>query len=266
MPRGAVAVAAAAVLGAALAGCASSGGGGSTSSPGTTATPSEQASATVTVFAAASLTDAFDELGTRFEQRHPSVEVVVNTGGSSALAQQVVEGAPADVFSSAAEPPMQLLVDAGLAADPVVFATNTLQLVVPAGNPAGVTGLEDLEREELRVALCDESVPCGAASVELFAQEAVKPAPDTLESDVRAVLTKVSLGEVDVGVVYRTDVLAAGDAVEGIEVPDAASVVNRYPIATLTDAADPDAAADFVEFVIGDEGRAVLAAAGFGAP
>lgn len=266
MPRGAVAVAAAAVLGVALAGCASSGGAGSSAGPGTSTTPSEQASATVTVFAAASLTDAFDELGTRFEQRHPSIEVVVNAGGSSALAQQVVEGAPADVFASAAEPPMQLLVDAGLAADPLVFATNTLQLVVPTGNPAGVTGLEDLEREELRVALCDESVPCGAASVELFAQGAVEPVPDTLESDVRAVLTKVSLGEVDVGVVYRTDVLAAGDTVEGIEVPDAASVVNRYPIAALTDAADPDAAAAFVDFVIGEEGRAVLAAAGFGAP
>lgn len=265
MPRSAVAVAAA-LLGVALAGCSPSGDAGAASSPGTPTTPSDRAPATLTVFAAASLTDVFDELAARFEQRHPSVEVVVNAGGSAALAQQVVEGAPADVFASAAEPPMQVLVEAGLAVDPVVFATNTLQLVAPVGNPAGVTGLEDLERDDLRVALCDESVPCGAASVKLFAQGTVEPVPDTLESDVRAVLTKVVLGEVDVGVVYRTDVLAAGDAVEGIEVPGAASVVNRYPVTALTDAADPDVAEEFVAFVTGDEGRGVLGAAGFGAP
>ena len=245
----------------ALAGCATKAG----SQPDASA-PTDAAAATVTVFAAASLTEAFDELAERFEAEHPLVEVVLNSGGSAALAQQIVEGAPADVFASAAQPPMQTVIDAGLARDAVVFATNTLELVVPAGNPGGVTGLDDLARPELRVALCDVTVPCGAASEALLARQGVAASADTLESDVKAVLTKVVLGEVDAALVYRTDVIAAGGAVEGIEVPGAASVVNRYPIAAMTDAADPDVAADFVSFVTGSDGRAVLATAGFGAP
>ena len=220
----------------------------------------------ITVFAAASLTEAFDALAEDFEAEHPNVDVVLSYGGSAALAQQIVEGAPVDVFASAAEPPMLTVVDAGLAGDPVVFATNTLELVVPAGNPAGVTGVDALADAELRIALCDASVPCGAASAKLLEQEGDTAAPDTLESDVKAVLTKVSLGEVDAALVYRTDVIAAGDEVEGIEVPGAASVVNRYPIAALSDAADAGTAADFVAFVTGAQGRAVLDDAGFGAP
>ena len=245
----------------ALAGCATKAG----SQPDAPA-PTDAAAATVTVFAAASLTEAFDELAERFESTHPNVEVVLNSGGSAALAQQIVEGAPADVFASATEPPMQTVIDAGLASDAVVFATNTLELVVPAGNRGGVTGLEDLARPELRVALCDVTVPCGAASEALLARQGVAASADTLESDVKAVLTKVVLGEVDAALVYRTDVIAAGGAVEGIEVPGAASVVNRYPIAAMADAADPDVAADFVAFVTGADGRAVLAGAGFGTP
>ena len=248
-----------------LAGCASTGAGGATSSTASSDAATD-AESTLTVFAAASLTEAFDELAATFEAEHPSVDVTLSFGGSAALAQQVVEGAPVDVFASAAEPPMQAVVDAGLAADPVVFATNTLELVVPTGNPAGVTGLDDLADADLRIALCDASVPCGAASAKLLEQEGVVAAPDTLESDVKAVLTKVSLGEVDAALVYRTDVIAAGDEVEGIEVPGAGSVVNRYPIAALTEADDADAAADFVAFVTGDAGRAVLAEAGFGKP
>ena len=260
MPRAAATSLAALVL----AGCASAGAGGA--SPSTTPSEADVEPTTLTVFAAASLTEAFDELAGRFESEHPSVRVTLSYGGSAALAQQVAEGAPVDVFASAAEPPMQTVVDAGLATDPMVFATNTLELVVPAGNPAAVTGLADLADADLRVALCDASVPCGAASVKLLEQAGVVAAPDTLESDVKAVLTKVALGEVDAALVYRTDVIAAGDQVEGIEVPGAASVVNRYPIAALTEAGDADTAADFVAFVTGDAGRAVLAEAGFGRP
>ncbi|WP_448006381.1 molybdate ABC transporter substrate-binding protein [Agromyces bauzanensis] len=227
---------------------------------------SDAAPATVTVFAAASLMHVFDTLAERFEATHPGVDVVLSSGGSGALAQQIVAGAPADVFASAAEAPMQTVVDAGLAEAPVVFATNTLELVVPAGNPAGVSGLDDLARVELRIALCDASVPCGAASVELLARQGVTAAPDTLEADVTSVLTKVVLGEVDAALVYRTDVIAAGGAVEGIDAPGAASVVNRYPIAVMADAASPDEAAEFVAFVAGVEGRAGLDAAGFGEP
>jgi molybdate transport system substrate-binding protein len=246
-----------------LAGCASS-GGSAASSP--SPNEADAAPTMVTVFAAASLTEAFDTLATRFEAEHPNVDVVLSFGGSAGLAQQVVEGAPVDVFASAAPPPMRALADAGLAVDPVVFATNTLELAVPAGNPAGITGLGDLANPDLRIALCDPSVPCGAASEELLAQDGVTASPDTLESDVKAVLTKVSLGEVDAALVYRTDVLSAGDEVEGIELPGAASVVNRYPIAALAEAADAETAADFVAFVTGAAGRQVLAEAGFGAP
>ncbi|MBM7506071.1 molybdate ABC transporter substrate-binding protein [Agromyces aurantiacus] len=262
MPRRAAALLAA-TLGVALAGCAPVADGAGSPATGDSS-GSDQVS--LTVFAAASLTEAFDELAARFEERTPAVDVRLSFGGSSALAQQLVEGAPADVFAAAAEAPMQTLVDAGLVEEPVVFATNTLELVVPAGDPAGVEGLADLARDELRIALCDPSVPCGAASDELLRAEGVEAAPDTLESDVKAVLTKVSLGEVDAALVYRTDVLAAGDAVEGIEVPAAASVVNRYPIAAVTGSAAADAAAAFVAFVTGDEGRQVLDGAGFGAP
>ena len=246
-----------------IAGCASP-DGTPASSPSTSSVGDRPV--VLTVFAAASLTEAFDELATRFEQEHPEVEVVLNYGGSGTLAQQIAQGAPVDVFASAALAPMQDVVDEGLADEAVVFATNTLELVVPAGNPAAVTGLGDLARAELRVALCDESVPCGAASAALLDQEGVAAAPDTLETDVKAVLTKVSLGEVDAALVYRTDVLAAGDAVEGIEVAGAASVVNEYPIATLADAAGSGVAHDFVAFVTAADGRGVLADAGFGPP
>lgn len=266
MPRraGAVVIAAAGVTALALSGCASPGAGAAdaaSSAPSAAAEP-----ATVTVFAAASLTEAFDTLAEQFEREHPSVDVVTSYGGSAALAQQIVEGAPVDVFASAAEPPMRTVVDAGLAVDPVVFATNTLELVVPAGNPAGVAGIGDLADTDLRIALCDASVPCGAASAKLLEQEGVSAAPDTLESDVKAVLTKVSLGEIDAALVYRTDVIAAGDRVEGIEVPGAASVVNNYPIVALAEVRAADAAAAFVAFVTGGDGRAVLAEAGFGGP
>jgi len=279
MPRAAVPALGLAVFAAlAFGGCAAGGGsagGGSaadgsdasaSTNPDTDATPT-----TLTVFAAASLTEAFDALAADFEAQHPDLDVALSYGGSAALAQQIVEGAPVDVFASAAQPQMRVVVEAGLAEDPVVFATNTLELVVPAGNPAAVTELADLADPDLRIALCDPTVPCGAASDALLAEEGVTASPDTLESDVKAVLTKVVLGEVDAALVYRTDARAAGDAVEGIDVPGAASVVNRYPIAAVGAAADrggaqADAAADFVAFVTGPSGQAALADAGFGAP
>jgi molybdate transport system substrate-binding protein len=270
MPRASALAAGLLVLaaGAVLSGCAEGGDPAASASP----TPATDAAPmTLTVFAAASLTEAFDILAGDFEAAHPNVDVALSYGGSAALAQQIVEGAPVDVFASAAEPQMQVVVDAGLATGPIVFATNTLELVVPAGNPASIMGLEDLADPDLRIALCDATVPCGAASAELLAQEGVTGSPDTLESDVKAVLTKVLLGEVDAGLVYRTDAVAAGDAIEGIEVPGAASVVNRYPIAAVGGAPDAAAAhtaaaADFVAFVTGEAGRALLADAGFGAP
>jgi len=221
---------------------------------------------TVTVLAAASLTDALDEASAAYMAEHPNVEIVVSYGGSSALAEQIVSGAPADVFFAANEATMQTVVDAGLAVDPDVLLANTLQLVVPAGNPGDVDSLADLADPGLVVALCDPSVPCGSAAAQLLELAGVTASVDTYEDDVRAALTKVALGEVDAALVYRTDVLAAGDAVEGIEVPEAESVVNRYPITLLADAPNREPAQAFIDYLRSAEGREVFARAGFDTP
>ena len=221
---------------------------------------------TVTVFAAASLTESFSEIEKQFEERNPGVDVVLNLGGSSTLAEQIVQGAPADVFAAANPQTMKTVVDASLATEQTIFVTNTLEIVVPAGNPGGVTGLASLARPELAIALCAQEVPCGAATEQAFAAAGLSAAPDTLEQDVKAVLTKVRLGEVDAGIVYRTDVKAAGGDVVGIPFDEAADVVNDYPISTLTDAPNPTVAKAFVEFVLLDAARSVFDEAGFGVP
>jgi molybdate transport system substrate-binding protein len=162
---------------------------------------------------------------------------------------------------------MAVVTDAGLAdGEPTVFAANVLQIAVPAGNPAGVTGPADFAREELALAVCAPDVPCGAASEDVFAAAGVTPLPDTQEEDVRAALTKVELGEVDAALVYATDVTAAGDAVEGIAFPEAEDAVNDYPLVTLAEAPNADAARAFVDLVLSDEGQQALDAAGFRAP
>lgn len=221
---------------------------------------------TVTILAAASLTGVFDELAERFAAEHPGVEIVLSYGGSSALAEQILSGAPVDVFAAADESAMATVTDAGLTVDPVLFATNTLELVVPAGNPGGVAGLGDLADPDLTIALCDPTVPCGSAAVRLLDAAGVVASVDTYEEDVRAAVTKVALGEVDAALVYRTEVIAAGDDVAGIEVPEAAKVVNRYPVSVLVDTRAGDAARAFVDFVLSSTGREVLGDAGFGAP
>ncbi|MFS0714302.1 molybdate ABC transporter substrate-binding protein [Microbacterium sp. 2P01SA-2] len=265
-----IAALAAAVL--LLAGCAAGGGpdlgtdgppGASESGPGTA---ESDVSGEVTVFAAASLKTGFDELATQFEQRHPAVTISpISYDGSSTLASQLIEGAPADVFASADEANMQKVVAAGLADSPEIFATNRLTLVVPAGNPGSVTGLADLADADLTVVLCAEAVPCGAASATLLGDAGVAASVDSYEQNVTAVLTKVAAGEADAGLVYVTDAALTGD-VETVEVPGAERVVNRYPIAALADAQSPEAAAEFVAYVLSEDGQAVLRRLGFGAP
>lgn len=247
-----------------LAGCAS---GGAAPESSTEATASDDAlTGELTIFAAASLTAAFDELSAEFEDLHPGVDVrPITYDGSSTLATQIEEGAPVDVFASADEANMQRVVDAGLAADPQAFATNTLVLVVPAGNPGGVEGLADLADPDLTVVLCAPEVPCGAASERLLEAAGVTAAVDSAEQNVTAVLTKVETGEADAGLVYVTDA-ATTDDVETVETEGADEVVNTYPVVALDDAANPDAAAAFVAFVRSEEGLAVLAELGFGAP
>ncbi|MCP2636408.1 molybdate ABC transporter substrate-binding protein [Microbacterium sp. HD4P20] len=219
----------------------------------------------LTIFAAASLSGAFDELAEMFEQRHPSVDVrPISYDGSSTLATQLIEGAPADVFAAADERTMASVAGAGLAGEPQLFASNTLVIAVPVGNPAGVKAIEDLGRSGTTVVLCAPEVPCGVASETLLADNGVTVTAASLEQNVTAVLTKVAAGEADAGLVYATDA-AAHDDVRAVAAAGAQNVVNRYPIAPLREAVNPQAAAAFVAFVLSDEGQAVLSRLGFGA-
>jgi molybdate transport system substrate-binding protein len=232
-------------------------------SPAASSTPSSGLSGQVNVFAAASLTGTFTQLGKDFEAAHPGVKVVFNFAGSSALARQINQGAPADVFASAAPKNMDQVTDKGT---PTTFVKNKLEIAVPKGNKAGITGLKDFTVEDHKIALCAEQVPCGAAAKKVFEAAKLTPRPDSLEQDVKAALTKVSLGEVDAALVYRTDVLAAKDKVDGIAFPEADQAVNDYPIATLTKAPNPTGAKAFVDFVLSAQATLVLTEAGFAAP
>jgi molybdate transport system substrate-binding protein len=219
---------------------------------------------TITVFAAASLTDAFGEVATAFEEANPGVTVESNFGASSALREQILAGAPADVFASANASNMDQVVEGGaVEGDPQPFATNVLEIAVPAGNPGDVDGLDDFGDTDLLVGLCAAEVPCGQFGREALANAGVTPAQDTDEPDVRSLLTKVEAGDLDAGIVYHTDVLAAGDAVEGVAIPDDQNVVAEYPIAPLSAAGEAEIAAAFVEFVLSPRGQDILASYGF---
>jgi molybdate transport system substrate-binding protein len=254
-------------LGTALAVLALSGCGDDSSSASAAASSPSGLSGTLTVFAAASLTDVFGDLGDRLTADNPDLDVQFNFAGSSALATQLTQGAPADVFASANEKQMAVVADAGLpAADPSVFTGNVLEIAVPKGNPGSVTGLADFGNPDLTLAVCAADVPCGAAATAVFADAGIIARPDTEEEDVKAALTKVQLGEVDAALVYATDVQAAGPDVEGIAFPEAEQEVNSYPICVLKAAPNPAAAQAFVDLAHSDEGQQALADAGFRAP
>jgi molybdate transport system substrate-binding protein len=220
-------------------------------------------SGTVTVFAAASLTGSFGTLGRQFEAAHPGVTVKFNFAASSALALSIGQGAPADVFASASAKNMAQVGDA---VDPKTFATNVMEIAVPPDNPGGVTQVADLARPGLKVALCQAQVPCGATAQAVFDKQKLTVTAVTLGADVKSVLTQVQLGEVDAGMVYRTDVRAAGTKVKGIEIPAEQNASTAYPIATLKDAPNPAGAAAFVDYVLSADGATVLTAAGFAGP
>jgi len=220
----------------------------------------------VLVMAASSLTDAFNEIEAAFEDANPHIDVQLNLAGSAALREQILQGAPADVFASASNATMQAVVDAGEAQPATLFASNSLQIAVPPGNPGGVSGLADLAREELLVGLCGEQVPCGQFARQALNQADVVASIDTNEGDVRSLVTKLEAGELDAGIVYRTDV-ASSDELEGIALPATIDVAISYPIAELhTPATDPEAASLFVEFVLSAQGQEILRSFGFGAP
>lgn len=230
------------------------GGGASSGEPG----------GTLVVFAAASLTESFTELAKIYEQQHPGTDVTMNFAGSSSLAQQITRGAPADVFASANPRQMGVTVRAGeTAGSPRTFVRNELRIAVPPGNPAGVSGLAAFGRESLKIAVCAEQVPCGAAARKALDVAGVRLKADTLAQDVKAVLTKVRLGEVDAGLVYRTDVISAGDAVGDIGFPVADKAVNDYRITTLQDAPNAAGASEFVRFVLSGRAQQILAGYGF---
>lgn len=222
----------------------------------------------VTVFAAASLTDAFTELGTTFQRAHPGTTVTFNFAGSQQLATQITTGgAPADVFASANQTQMDEVADAGLlAGDPVVFARNRLEVVVEPGNPADVTTLADLGRDDVTVVLAADEVPAGQYAREALDAAGVAVRPVSLETDVRAVLTKVSLGEVDAGIVYTSDVAAADGRVEGVTIPDEDNLIADYPIAVMQGAPNARAARAFLAMVRSHAGRETLDAHGFLTP
>ena len=250
------------LLAAGLTGCA----GGAPAGTAGASTEGASGPQTLTVFAAASLKSSFTELAKNFEAQHPGTSVTLSFAGSSDLATQIGQGAPADVFASADTKNMDKVTGAGLAdGSPRVFATNTLAIAVPAGNPANVTGFQDLARDGIRLVMCAKQVPCGAAAATVAGKAGVTLRPVSEENAVTDVLGKVISGEADAGLVYVTDVKSAGGKVDSISIPEADAAVNSYPITALAGAKDKESAKAFVDLVTGPEGQQVLAKAGFGA-
>ncbi|MFF1586749.1 molybdate ABC transporter substrate-binding protein [Streptomyces sp. NPDC058286] len=219
---------------------------------------------TVTVFAAASLKESFTTLGKDFEKAHPGTKVTFSFGGSDTLAASITGGAPADVFAAASPKTMAIVTDKKDAATaPSTFVRNQLEIATLPGNPDKVASLKDLTKSDLKVVLCDKTVPCGAAAQKALDASKLKLTPVSYEQDVKSALTKVELKEADAAVVYKTDVKAAGSKVEGVEFPESANAINDYPIALLKDAPNAEAAKEFIALVQSSEGQKVLTAAGF---
>jgi molybdate transport system substrate-binding protein len=246
-----------------------------TTAPATTAAATTRAPTTttpavegdITVFAAASLTESFAAVGEAFTAANPDASAEFSFDASSALVQQITEGAPADVFASADTANMDKLVDAGLnGGEPVIFATNLLTIIVAPGNPKGITGVADLANNDLITVICAPEVPCGRYANEIFTNAGVTVTPDSLEQNVRGVVTKVTAGEADAGIVYITDVTAAGDDADMVEIPEDINVIAEYPIATVKDSGNAEVGEAFIEFLIGADGQEIMAEYGFGAP
>lgn len=222
---------------------------------------------TLTVLAAASLTESFERIADEFEAEHDGVSVRLAFDSSALLAEQVNQGAPADVLATADRRTMRAVAAEGnTATDPRVFATNRLTLVVPPENPAGISELADLDHANVAYVVCVQAAPCGALARAVLDATGISRDPASAEVDVKAVLTKVELGEADAGLVYATDATAAGEAVRAIDVSAPESATNAYPVAVLAGTDTPGLAGKWVDLVLSDRGRAILGAAGFGAP
>lgn len=242
-------------------GCA--GGGGGEPAGSTDGTVSGE----VVVFAASSLSEAFTEIGDAFETAHPDASVTLNFAASSELVAQIIEGAPADVYASADLANMAKLTDARVnAADPVTFATNRSEIVVAEGNPLGIDSVSHLADPDLVVVLCSPEAPCGGYARQILDRAGVEVTPASYEQNVKAVVTKIRLGEADAGIAYTTDVTAAGDEVDGVPIPAAQNVVAEYPVVVTTEATNPAGGNAFVDLVLSDAGREILASHGFSSP
>ena len=252
-----------AVIAAVLAAAAAAGCSSGTSSP--SASPASS-TGTITVFAAASLTESFTQLGKQFEAAHPGDTVKFSFGPSSGLAEQITSGAPADVFASAAPGNMDDVVSAGDAASPQNFAKNTMEVATPPDNPGNVESVKDLADDSVKVALCQPQVPCGVVAAKVFKNAGITVKPVTLQPDVKSVLTQVETGNVDAGMVYVTDVQAAGSKVNGVTIPASDNASTLYPIATINSSKHKSIAQAFMNYVLSPAGQQVLKAAGFESP
>ncbi|MFC8359422.1 molybdate ABC transporter substrate-binding protein [Streptomyces griseorubiginosus] len=261
-PVQAAALGAAALL--ALSACSSSDDSGSAKSGSGKSGSGPKVSGDITVFAAASLKESFTRLGKDFEKAHPGTKVTFSFGGSDSLAASITGGAPADVFASASPKTMKVVTDAkDNAGAPATFVRNQLEIATLPGNPDKIASLKDLTDKDLKVVLCDKTVPCGAAAEKALTASKLRLTPVSYEEDVKSALNKVVLKEADAAVVYRTDVRAAGDKVEGVEFPESADAVNAYPITLLKESKNTETAKAFIALVRSAEGQKVLTAAGF---
>jgi molybdate transport system substrate-binding protein len=243
-----------------LAGC-------SASNPTPTATKTAKTAAlsgSIVVDAASSLTGTFDKVAAAFEKVHPGTSITFNYGGSGDLAAAIVAGAPVDVFAAASPATEQTVVAAGLVTGtPKIFVKNQLEIVVPAGNPGHITGLSDFADASKKIALCETAQPCGAASAQVFAAANIVPKPDTLEPDVKGVLTAAQLDQVDAGMVYHTDVLSGGSKVQGIPFSQSSQFIVGYPLGVLNTSKDPSLAEAFAAYVLSPPAQKILHSAGF---
>jgi len=255
-----------AVIAAGLATVAVAGCSSSTSSPPSGTSSAKPATGTITVFAAASLTEAFTQLGKQFQTAHPGDTVKFSFGPSSGLATQITSGAPADVFASASPTNMEQVVSAGDASSPQDFAKNTMEVATPPDNPGNVESVKDLADDSVKVALCQPQVPCGKVAAEVFQNAGITVKPVTLQPDVKSVLTQVETGNVDAGMVYVTDVMAAGSKVKGVTIPASDNASTLYPIAAVTNSKEKSIANAFITYVLSPAGQSVLTAAGFESP
>jgi len=237
---------------------------GGAAAPPASSPSAPEISGNLTVLAAASLTDAFTVIGDQVHRKYPGISTMFSFAGSPTLATQIQQGAPADVFASADEANMLKVTGGGFSSGtPSVFAHNKLEIAVQAGNPKHITSVTDLSSPGLKVVVCAPGVPCGTYSTSTFNKAGIKVTPVSQEQDVKSVLTKVGLGEADAGIVYVTDVEAAGKQVTGVTIPDNLNTTAEYPIAELKTTRSGPAAQAFIDFVLGPDGQATLARFGF---